>query len=431
MREANRNVRAIATLAACAAVILPARLDAAPAAAVAWPNAAPAPRPQDGAPATHSFGAPLPPGTQEPAPAPPKASPRPEEPAGNGAPGSGTKPSRLPPVAGSTDLAWPHDPVLAKLEAERDALESVDHAAHHAMLDAARRVAAMHAFIDQHELESDWARFARDYVPSLDQLTFDDAVAQAKRHAAGAPKVAPSNDVGHLEQAIAVEAGVARASWNQLNRQRRAVDVLTAFLQSKDRLAYYQAWAPGFMRRMGWKPEAPSPGDAPPDAVRRRGLQMEWDRAQREQRAAAAQSSSPQLPPNAVPLVPPGGTPAGGTPAPSPQHGVVPAPVSISASPARSVYANSWWNGYADPYYDMSGYPGRDPNLTTVDPNDPATYGYAPEAYSYRAWPMFWDLGWVTVPPLGMFGGGSVGGVGFGLGGGMMGGAVGGVGIGP
>jgi hypothetical protein len=44
---------------------------------------------------------------------------------------------------------------------------------------------------------------------------------------------------------------------------------------------------------------------------------------------------------------------------------------------------------------------------------------------------MFWDLGWVTVPPLGMFGGGSVGGVGFGLGGGMMGGAVGGVGIGP
>jgi hypothetical protein len=384
---------------------LPAGLAAAP---------TPARRTQDAAPATHSFGAPLPPGTQEPAPTPPKPSPRPEEPAGNGAPGSGTKPSRLPPVAGSTDLAWPHDPVLAKLEAERDALESVDHAAHHAMLDAARRVAAMHAFIDQHELESDWARFARDYVPSLDQLTFDDAVAQAKRHAAGAPKVAPSNDVGHLEQAIAVEAGVARASWNQLNRQRRAVDVLTAFLQSKDRLAYYQAWAPGFMRRMGWKPEAPSPGDAPPDAVRRRGLQMEWDRAQREQRAAAAQSAVPPLPPNAVPLIPPGGTPAGSTPAPSPQHGVVPAPVAIGASPARSVYANSWWNGYADPYYDMSGYPGRDPNLTTVDPNDPATYGYAPEAYSYRAWPMFWDLGWVTVPPLGMFGGGSVGGVGIG-----------------
>ena len=55
-----------------------------------------------------------------------------------------------------------------------------------------------------------------------------------------------------------------------------------------------------------------------------------------------------------------------------------------------------------------------EPLRSVVDPNDPATYGYAPEAYSYRAWPMFWDLGWVTVPPLGMFGGGSVGGVGIG-----------------
>ena len=401
-------------LAAMRSLVLPALALAAPLAA---PSAS---RAQDPPPATHSFGAPLPSGVQEPVPAPPKPSPRPSEPAESG----GAAPSRLPPVAGSTDLAWPHDPVLAKLEAERDALEAVDHAAHHAMQDAARRVAAMHAFIDQHDLEADWARFARGYVASLDQLTFDEAVEQAMRHAAGAPRTPSSNDVGHLEQAIAVEAGVARASWNQLNRQRRSVDVLTAFLQSKDRLAYYQAWAPAFMRRMGWKPDAPPPGQASPDAVRRRGLQMEWDRAQREQRATA------QLPPNAVPLVPPGGTPAGGTPQPSPQHGVVPAPVAIGASPARSVYANSWWNGYADPYYDMGGYPGRDPNLTTVDPNDPATYGFAPEAYSYRAWPMFWDLGWVTVPPLGMFGGGSVGGVGFGIGGGMAGGAVGGAGIG-
>jgi hypothetical protein len=363
-------------------------------------------RAQDGD-ATHSFGAPLAPGTKEPDPAPPKPSPRPAE-----AP-SGAADAPMRAVAGSADLAWPDDPALLRLEAERRALEAVDHAAHQAAHDASRRIAAMHAFVDLRRLDSAWARFTRDYVANLDQITFDEAVDQAMRHGAGSPARPATNDVGHLERAIEVESGVARASWNQLNRQRRAVDALTAFLSSNDLLAQYQAWAPGYMRSMGWRPDVPAPTDAPPEAVQRRGLQMEWDRVQRERRA---QAPADRPPPNAVPLVPQGGTPAGSVPAPAPEGGVVPAPVAIGASPARSAYANSWWNGYADPYYDMSGYPGRDPNLTTVDPNDPATYAHAPEAYSYRAWPLYWDLGYVSVPPLGMFGGGAVGGAGFGIG---------------
>jgi hypothetical protein len=136
--------------------------------------------------------------------------------------------------------------------------------------------------------------------------------------------------------------------------------------------------------------------------------------------------------PAPMPLVPTGippvGSvpPGGGAPDASPAHGIVPQAMAQGASPARGPYSNSWWNGYADPYYDMAGYPGRDPNLTTVDANDPATYAYAPEAYTYRAWPMYWDIGFVSVPPVGMFGGGAVGTTGFGFGGAAGMGAAGG-----
>jgi hypothetical protein len=391
--------------------------------AIAVLAASQAPGPAQDAPAggaTHAFGAPLPAGQATDAPpTPPKPSPRPDEPPTPGL----DAPARLPAIVAPHGTVWPHDPGLAKLEAERDALEAVDHAAHHASLDAARRIAAMHAFIDERNLESDWARFAHEWVPTLDQLTFDDAVDAAMRHAAGMPKSARTNDVEHLEQAIEVEAGVARASWNQLNRQRRSVDALSAFLDARQLLAVYQAWAPGYMRRMGWKPPVP-PSDAPPpeDAMRRRGLQMEWDRAHRTQRAVQANAPSPMpLVPTGIPPV--GSVPAeGGAPDASPAHGIVPQAVAQGASPARGPYSNSWWNGYADPYYDMAGYPGRDPNLTTVDANDPATYAHAPEAYTYRAWPMYWDIGWVSVPPVGMFGGGAVGATGFGFGGGAVGG---------
>ena len=189
------------------------------------------------------------------------------------------------------------------------------------------------------------------------------------------------------------------------------MDALTSFLLKEGLLDDYMAWAPGFMRSMGWNPPRPAPGSPPdPVAARKRGVQLEWDRAQREQRAQAPQIVATQLP-------------GGSVPTPPQQNGVVPAPVDLGASPARSLYSNSWWNGYADPYYDTSGFPARDPNLDPKMANDPNTYGNAPEAYTYRYWPWYWELGGYAFPAYGMFGGGAVGGASFG-------GAVGGASIG-
>lgn len=327
----------------------------------------------------------------------PKPSPRPPEAPTAHSTASST---RLPVVVPTGRTVWPNDPALLKLEAEREALEMVDHASRLGTEESGRRISAMHAFIDDRNMESNWARFSRQYVPTLDQITFDEAAARAKSQAAGTPPTPDTNDIDHLEQAVEVESAVARASWNEFNRHRRAVDGLTAFLLQENMLGDYQGWASGYMRAMGWKAQGPDAGQAPsPEALRRRAVQLEWDRAQREQRAQVPQGWEPGS-----------GVPAGSTPTNVPaENGVIPAPISFGASPARSIYSNSWWNGYADPYYDTSGFPGRDPNLNVPMADDPKTYGWAPEAYTYTARPAYWDLGPNAHPAAGMFPGGMVG----------------------
>ncbi|MFO0962932.1 MAG: hypothetical protein U0625_08505 [Phycisphaerales bacterium] len=388
------------------------------------PPAAP-PAPADGG-GRSSFGAP------QPAGAPAERDPEPPKP---GAPPQQTPPAptsggvdhakRAPAVHAAPGAVWMNDPTLLRLEHERSALELVDHASHQALKDCSRRIAAMHVFVEQQGLAGDYAKFIKGHVSHLDQLTFNEALERALAQTAASRPQPQTNDLNQIEQALEVEAGVARSSWNRLNQGRRTVAMMAEFLEGKGLLGFYQAWAPGFMRSKGWEPKGPAPGTAPdPDALRKRALQLDWDRTHRAQQAAsqwqsagAANPADVQSPDTAYPRQQP------------PQSGNIPSPVPMGPAPARSGYSNSWFNSYADPYYDMSGYPGRDPNLDPPRADDPATYGWAPEAYTYTGytWPTFWDLGPNVVPGFSMFPGGAVGGVGFGGGrGGAVGGAAGG-----
>ncbi len=364
--------------------------------------------PQDAAPS--SFGAPRPAGAPpEPESTPPKPGTPPADPAPPPGSGGVAHGKRTPAVLASPGRVWPNDPALLRLERERAALELVDHAASQGLQDATRRIAAMHAFIEQQGIAGDYATFMRSHVPQGDQITFEDAVSRAMDQSSVARPQPQTNDLSQLEQATEVEAGVARASFNGLNRSRRTVAMLSQFLAQQDLLAFYQAWAPGFMRSKGWAPKGPAAGQGPEtDAIRRRALQLEWDRAHRQQRQLSQWQAGPPQDQGAPPA--PGG---------------VPSQVAPGPPPARGASSNSWYNSYADPYYDMSGYPGRDPDAGSPKANDPATYGWAPEAYTGNTWPSYWDLG-PNVVPFGMFPGGAAGGIGFGGRGGAVGGAAGG-----
>ena len=287
-------------------------------------------------------------------------------------------------------------PALRQMARERDALELVEQTAHHALQDATHRIAAMHAFIERQNLAGSFAAYARAFQPLGSQITFESAMNAALDHLATRPPTAPTTDLLHLEQAIEVESATAHSTFNLLNSARRNVELLGSFLARQRLLPQYRAWAQQAAQRAGHAPkQLTDPADMAA-AQDRRAVQLAWDRLQQAQDA--------QYPPAVEP----------------------------GTAVAHGPYSSSWWNSYADPYYDLAGYPGRDPSLArNAPPPDygsqgaPADYDWAISGYERNGVPVYPELGPNVVPAFGMFPSGAAGGTTFG---GGRGGAAGGAG---
>ncbi|MBL9141077.1 MAG: hypothetical protein JNK53_04360 [Phycisphaerae bacterium] len=288
---------------------------------------------------------------------------------------------RSPASLGSPSTVARTNPALVNLARELAALQLVDHAASTAMHDAARRVAAMHAFIEARRLTAPFAAFARTFQPSGGQITFQQATDAALDHLASRPAPIESQDLQQVELSVQVTSAQAHQSFNQLNSLRRASEMLVTFLHQQGVLGAYQAWAaahPGSQAARGAPLREPDQLAAAHDA---RALQLGWDHAQRSQ----------------------------------------------SAEIAHGPYASSWWNSYADPYYDITG--GADGASSANGANDASSAdgaasvaGASPASdaswctpgYSRSQWPRYAELGPNAMPAFGMFPTGSAGGATFG-----------------
>lgn len=284
-------------------------------------------------------------------------------------------------------------PALRQMSRERDSLELVEQTAHHALQDATHRIAAMHAFIERQNLAGALAAYARNFQPLGSQITFETAMRAALDHLATRPPTAPTTDLLHLEQAIEVESATAHSTFNLLNSARRNVELLGSFLARQRLLPQYRAWSQQAARAAGHAPKQLSDPAALAAAQDRRALQLAWDRLQQAQDA--------EYPPAVAP----------------------------GTAVAHGPYASSWWNSYADPYYDLAGYPGRDPSLArNAPPPDygsqgaPADYDWAISGYERNGVPVYPELGPNVVPAFGMFPSGAAGGTTFGGRGGAVGG---------
>jgi hypothetical protein len=305
--------------------------------------------------------------------------------------------TRSPATLAAPSAVPASNPALRQLARERAALELVDHAAQQALQDATKRVAAMHAYVQKNNLATQFSQYSRTFSASGAQITFQTALDRAMDHLASRPIDPPSTDLQHLEQAVQVENGAAHASFVQLNAARRAAELCASFLASIGQLGQYQEWAskhPANARNDSAVLSDPGQLAAAHD---RRAVQLGWDSAQ--------QAQAQQFPPT-----------------PDPGQAV-----------AHGPYSSSWWNSYADPYYDLAGYPGRDPSLQPGAPSPdygstgaPINYAWATQGYSRQYMPMYSELGPNVVPAFGMFPTGAAGGRGFGGVGGMGGGGGGG-----
>ena len=258
----------------------------------------------------------------------------------------------------------------SQLQLELDALDTVTDVLGPMAAGAQQRVKLMSSFVAENGMGNDYKAFASSSkAPTFHGMTFQNAYQQAlsQEKSRGMPKPS-STDTDTLTREVAGQRMLAEGQWNTVNSLHDQVAKMTAFLKSKDKMDAYIDYA---------KAQANKP--TPPDAgTDRRSESQGITPEQREANIAKYRAQQEALQRHwdnyhfttGVGGLPPGG-PFRGNPEGSPV-GENPDQVGdydpyIAAYPNSAVenawysgdyYGGSWWNGYADPYYDVYGYPG-------------------------------------------------------------------------
>lgn len=184
---------------------------------------------------------------------------------------------------------------------------------------AQKRIGLMQQFIRENSLQDSWNRFVPPAAPASTSLTFDLALDAAEKHQRLLAPAPPGEDA----QEVAAFRTLVRSQWNQLNALHQQVDNLSAFLSSQGKLADYQRWAIDAAMQ-------PPAQQLPPDADP--GLTAEQEAAQ-EHRAQYLAGFRQYLD----------------------QEQQAQQNTNNNPGDNANYAAGSYWNGYADPYYDVYG----------------------------------------------------------------------------
>lgn len=257
----------------------------------------------------------------------------------------------------------------SQLQLELDALDTINDTLGPMRGGAQARVKMMTAFVTQNGMLDAYKSFAAsDQAPAFHGMTFQKAYEQAldQEKSRGLPKPS-TTDTATLSSEVSAERTMVHSQWDTVNELHDQVAKMTAFLKSKDQMDAYI----DFARANADKPAAPDAGtDRRTDS---QGLTPE----QREANIARYRAQQEKLRQHwdhyhfttGVGGLPPGG-PFRGNPEGNPigqDPDVVgngnpyiasyPNPAVENAWYSGDYYGGSWWNGYADPYYDVYGYP--------------------------------------------------------------------------
>ncbi len=273
--------------------------------------------------------------------------------------------SRAPATLAAPSRVADSNPAIMRLAHEEAALELVDSSAKTALQDAIRRIAAMHAFIEIRGATADFAAFTQGFHTSASQISFQQANDAALDHLGRRVPAPSTTDLQQMETAVQVASASAHQSFNQLNAARRSVEMLAIYLKRAGLLAAYQEWAAAHPasiahnargNRAAAKPAADAAANPAADsAAAEPALAQAHGEYSRDIRAVQGRWDAAQLAGNPLEATPPAEAP--------------------SLAVAHGPYATTWWNSYADPYYDIAGTPE---GATGTEPLDGwATPGYA------------------------------------------------------
>lgn len=255
---------------------------------------------------------------------------------------------------------------LVNLQMELNALNTMNDALAQQLDGASKRIALMTSFISSKKLDADVATFKTTWKPTSAPLSFQQAYQTSMQAEQLRGGVMPStNDIDTLTNEVAATTTMVHTRWNTFNTTRNQVQVLTQFLNDKKLMDGYHDYAVANAKtqqadadaRAAKQPELEKEREAKANASRQAALtylQKQWD----------AQSHASNSGTNYNYTFSQGASQAGPfSQTPSTAYtagtGETPPTYPVDPYPAVSDYwTGTYFNGYADPYYDVNGLPG-------------------------------------------------------------------------
>lgn len=246
----------------------------------------------------------------------------------------------------------------AQVQLQIDALDTMNSTLGPMVLEATERAKLMQMFITEQAMDSDWKQYqASNPEQAFHGLTFEQAFETAlKKQTLAPPSTPTSDDAEFLQRDLAATQTLVKKQWDRVNELHEQVGQLTAFLKKEGtNMEAYLTWADQEQKTLAQDAAAKRAADDKKEAAikantaHQEELRQEWDQQQYQQN---------QQDPNMQPNMAVGDG----------EHGMANPDPSIQYTdrPLNGYFGGSYYNGYADPYYDVYGY-GRAGGVTNVN----------------------------------------------------------------
>jgi hypothetical protein len=254
-------------------------------------------------------------------------------------------PSLAQAPAASTGTASASASAVGNLQSEIAALNLMTDAIGPATKDSEARIAQMQAFMAAKNLTGAY----RGFTPTIDHppLTFQQAYSGALQQQSlrGIPQGMPT-DLDQLSTEAQATTTLVQQSWDRLNRNLDTIASMTEFLTKQGQMDAYMEWAPTYQKeRKQAEAEKIAQQRAAADAAAQqqsaahekalRELQQRWDQMHYVSTGIDYHYQFSQG-------VPPGS-----------QTGDTQFSQGVPPGSQMGYYNGSYYNGYADPYYDI------------------------------------------------------------------------------
>ncbi|MCA9284759.1 MAG: hypothetical protein KDA22_06075 [Phycisphaerales bacterium] len=253
----------------------------------------------------------------------------------------------------------PANPTAVELQVELNALNTMTDTIGPMVRDAQSRMEQMKAFISEQNLDGALRSFApTGSSSSFHGLSFHQSfeVALQDQRLRGTPTPI-SSDVGQMENDVVATQGLVQPQWSRLNSLHAEVAKMSAFLHAQGKLNAYAAWSktPAAKRLSSHEPPPPTMDQAASDpsiSPQQRAANIQkYQQQQAALRHHWDQYHFSGAPPAWTPR------PYVQNPANPPASGSVGQSADADQYVTDDYYGGTYWNGYADPYYDVWGHP--------------------------------------------------------------------------